>query len=143
MTPPACRESATAPAYNAAMPRIPYKYKLLHVPYRPPRLQVGARTDGNLRGIVVITSWTEAKISWLRCLLVASKGHPSLLLDDELARAVRTEAAAAVGYLPLGAHFPPLPFFVNDEPLVKRLLPVARLADPESRWRDRFRNADN
>jgi hypothetical protein len=26
------------------------------------------------------------------------KGHPALLLDDELARAVRTEAKAAVGF---------------------------------------------
>jgi hypothetical protein len=102
MTPPACRESETAPAYNAAMPRILYQCKLLHGPYRPPRLHVGARAECHLRGTVVITSWTDAKISWPRCLPVASKGHPSLLLDDELARAVRTEAAAAVGYLPLG-----------------------------------------
>jgi hypothetical protein len=29
---------------------------------------------------------------------VNSKGHPALLLDDELARAVRSEAAAAVRY---------------------------------------------
>src|SRR5262249_51566725 len=34
-------------------------------------------------------------------------------------------------------------FIVRDEPLVKRLLRVARLADPEPRWRDRFRDADS
>ena len=33
-----------------------------------------------------------------RCLPVGTKGHPSLLLDDELARAVRTEAAAAIRF---------------------------------------------
>jgi hypothetical protein len=51
-----------------------------------------------MRGTVVVTSWTSACISWPRCLPVASKGHPGLLLDDELARAVRTESAAAVRY---------------------------------------------
>jgi hypothetical protein len=78
------------------MPRIPAKCRLLHGPHRPPRLHVGDRADCNLPGTVVITSWTGAKISWPRCLPVNSKGHPGLLLDDELARAVRTEAAAAV-----------------------------------------------
>ncbi len=77
------------------MPTIPDKHKLIFAPYRPPRLHVGDRTDCLMRGAVVITSWTAARISWPRCLPVASKGHASLLLDGELARAVRTEAAAA------------------------------------------------
>jgi serine/threonine-protein kinase len=33
-------------------------------------------------------------------------------------------------------------FMVNDRPLVERLLRIARLADPEPHWRDRFRAAD-
>jgi hypothetical protein len=78
------------------MPRIPDKCRLLHGPYCPPRLHVGARTDCNLRGTVVITSWTDARISWPRCRPPEGKSHPSLLVEDELARAVRTEAAAAV-----------------------------------------------
>src|SRR5258707_5870441 len=79
------------------MPRtIPDKCRLLHGPYRPPRLNVGDRTDCLMRGTVVVTSWSDARISWPRCLPVQSKSHPSLLLDDELARAVRTESAAAV-----------------------------------------------
>src|SRR5690349_21443994 len=80
------------------MPRILDKHRLLHGPYRSPSLHVGARTECNLLGTVVITSWTDARISWPRCLPVRTKGHPSLLLDDELARAVRTESAAAVCY---------------------------------------------
>jgi hypothetical protein len=88
-----------AAAYNRTMPRtIPDKCRLLHGPYRPPRLHVGARTDCLMRGTVVITSWTDARISWPRCLPLQTKGHPSLLLDDELARAVRTEAAAAIRF---------------------------------------------
>jgi hypothetical protein len=75
---------------------VPEKCRLLHGPYRPPRLRVGARTDCNVRGTVVITSWADARISWPRCRPLEGKGHPSLLVDDELARAVRTEAAAAV-----------------------------------------------
>jgi hypothetical protein len=87
-----------ATEYNRTMPRTLNKYLLLHGPYRPPRLHIGARTDCQLRGTVVITSWTDARISWPRCLPLQSKGHPSLLLDYELARAVRTESAAAVRY---------------------------------------------
>ena len=51
-----------------------------------------------MRGTVVITSWTAARISWPRCQAVGVRGSSGILLDDELARAVRTEAAAAVCY---------------------------------------------
>jgi hypothetical protein len=78
------------------MTRIPDKCRLLHTPYRPPRLHVGDRADCLMRGTVVITSWTDARVYWPRCRPLEGKSHPSLLLDDELARAVRTEAAAAV-----------------------------------------------
>jgi hypothetical protein len=78
------------------MPRQPEKCRLLHGPYQAPALRAGDRTDCLLRGTVVITSWTDARISWPRCRRPVGKSHPSLLLDDELARAVRTEAAAAV-----------------------------------------------
>jgi serine/threonine-protein kinase len=53
------------------------------------------------------------------------------------ASAIRDQLVAALDDWALAA------FFVYDQPLVKRLLRVARLADPEPRWRDRFRNADN
>src|SRR5260370_12875329 len=76
------------------MPAIPDKCRLFHVPYRPARLQVGNRAFCPLRGTVVITSWTDARVSWPRCIAVGVKGGVGVLLDDELARAVRTEAAA-------------------------------------------------
>jgi hypothetical protein len=56
------------------MPRIPEKCRLLHGPYQPPRLHVVDRADCNLRGTVKITSWTDAKISWPRCLPVSRSG---------------------------------------------------------------------
>jgi hypothetical protein len=80
------------------MPRIPDKCRLLHGSYHAPALSRGDRVTCHLRGTVVITTWTDARISWPRCRPLESKGGSGVLLDDEMARAVRTEAAAAVGY---------------------------------------------
>jgi hypothetical protein len=77
------------------MPSIPDNCRLLHDPYRSPHLRVGDRAECLQPGNVFIQSSTDAHISRPLCLPVASKGHASLLLDGELARAVRTEAAAA------------------------------------------------
>ena len=49
--------------------------------------------------MVVITNWTDARISWPRCTRFEDRSHPSLMPDDELARIAHTEAAAAVRYL--------------------------------------------
>ncbi len=78
--------------------RIPDKCRLLHGPYHAPPLARGDRATCLLRdGDVVITGWTSAHIPWPRCQAVGVKGGSGVLLDEELARAVRTEAAAAVG----------------------------------------------
>jgi hypothetical protein len=46
---------------------------------------------------VVVTGWTDARISWPRCRpLDVPRFHPSLLVDDELARAIRHESATAL-----------------------------------------------
>jgi hypothetical protein len=74
------------------------RFKLLFGPYRPPALRVGDLADCLLRGTVVITSWTDDRIGWPRRRRTEGKSHPSLLLDTELARAVRTEAAAVVRF---------------------------------------------
>jgi hypothetical protein len=64
------------------------RVKLLHGPYRPPRLRVGDRTTCLFKDCdVVVTSWTDARISWQRCRpLDVPRSHPSLLVDEELAR---------------------------------------------------------
>jgi hypothetical protein len=73
--------------------------KLLFGPYRPPRLRRGDRATCLFKDCdVVVTGWTDARISWPRCLPLGTKGHPSLLVDEELARAVRHESAAALRY---------------------------------------------
>jgi hypothetical protein len=64
---------------------------------RPIRLRRGDRATCLFKDCdVVIKGWTDARISWPRCLPVGTKGHPSLLVDEELARAVRHESAAAL-----------------------------------------------
>jgi hypothetical protein len=74
--------------------------KLLFGPYQAPRLGRGDRAHCLYRdAIVVVTSWTDAPIPWPRCRALDSPGGGSgLLVDDELARAVRHESAAAVMY---------------------------------------------
>jgi hypothetical protein len=72
--------------------------KLLFGPYRPPRLRKGDRAACLFKDCdVVVTGWTDARISWPRCRpLDVPRSHPSLLVDDELARAIQHESAAAL-----------------------------------------------
>jgi hypothetical protein len=75
------------------------RLRLLHGPYRAPKLHVGDRATCLFRDCdVVVTAWTDAAISWPRGIPVGQRGHPSLVVTEELARAIRTEAAAAVRY---------------------------------------------
>jgi hypothetical protein len=76
----------------------PDRVQLLHGPYRAPALRKGDRTTCLLRNCtVVVTSWTDARISWPRCrALDGTGGGSGILLDEELAHAVRCESAAAV-----------------------------------------------
>jgi hypothetical protein len=74
------------------------RIKLLFGPYRVPSLRRGDRTICLYRDApVVITSWSDGPISWPRCRALDGPGGGSgLLVDDELARAVRNESAIAV-----------------------------------------------
>ena len=74
------------------------RVRLLHGPYTPPRLRRGDRTTCLLRDCaVVITGWTSARIPWPCCRALDGPGGGSgILLDEELACAVRCESAAAV-----------------------------------------------
>ena len=50
-------------------------------------------------GLVIVTTWTDAPISWPRAYAPSEMpgGGPGLLVDEGLARAIRSESAAAVG----------------------------------------------
>ena len=76
----------------------PERVQLLFGPYKAPPLKRGDRAVCLFRDCaVVVTSWTDAPILWPRCRALDSPGGGSgLLIDEELARAVRHESAAAV-----------------------------------------------
>jgi hypothetical protein len=72
--------------------------RLLHGPYTAPGLRRGDKATCLLRdGEVLITGWSDARISWPRCRLPGTHGGGSgLLVEDELARAVRSESSLAI-----------------------------------------------
>jgi hypothetical protein len=70
--------------------------RLLSGPYSTPALRVGERAVCHYRKcVVVVTSWTDAPISWPRGRPMPLP-CPSLLVDDELLRAIKSESAAAI-----------------------------------------------
>jgi hypothetical protein len=74
-------------------------YQLRHGPYNPPALRRGYRTTCLFRdGDVIITGWSDARISWPRCRRPDTRGGGSgLLVDEELARAIRLGSSLQVG----------------------------------------------
>jgi hypothetical protein len=74
------------------------KVRLLFGPYRPPVLKRGDRATCLYRDcLVYVTGWSDALIPWPLCRRLEPRvGKPGLLVDEELARAVRHESATAV-----------------------------------------------
>jgi hypothetical protein len=81
------------------MPRTdPDKVKLLHGPYQIPRLRRGDRTHCLYRDkLVIVTSLSAGRIPWPLCKPIGP-GQPGLLVEEELARAIRCESVLAVRY---------------------------------------------
>ena len=77
----------------------PEKVKLLFGPYKAPPLRRGDRATCLYRRCdLVITGWSDARIPWPWGLAKSEQrgGRYGLLVDEELARAVRHESAVAV-----------------------------------------------
>ena len=76
------------------------RHRLLHGPYRPPALRRGDRAVCLARDCdVIVTSWTDARISWPRCRALGhARRRSGILVDEVLAGAIRNESAAAIGY---------------------------------------------
>jgi len=75
------------------------RIRLLFGPYEAPPLRRGERAFCLFRDApVIVTNWTDAPISWPRCRVLADYkgGGSGLLVDEELARAVCHESAAAI-----------------------------------------------
>jgi hypothetical protein len=77
---------------------ISLKTKLLFGPYRVPRLKRGQRTSCLYRDTdVVVFGWTDARIPWPRCYVAGTRAAgQGLLVNEELARAIRGESAADI-----------------------------------------------
>jgi hypothetical protein len=77
----------------------PDKVKLLFGPYQAPRLKLGDRATCLYRDkLVIVHGWTDAAISWPLCRPLEGKGRPGILVEEELARAVRGESSLALWY---------------------------------------------
>jgi hypothetical protein len=74
--------------------------KLLYGTYTAPPLKVGDRVMCLYRDAeVVIYDWSVAPIPWPLCYHFGTRAFgKGLLVDEELARAIRLEAAVAVGH---------------------------------------------
>jgi hypothetical protein len=73
--------------------------RLLYGPYQAPALKKGDRAFCLYRDCeVVITSWTDARMSWPRGRGSHNGrfGGPGLLVNEELARAIRLESGVAL-----------------------------------------------
>src|SRR5688572_10634782 len=77
---------------------MPASSRLLFGPYTPPALAPGDRSHCLYRGrLCVVTGWSDALIPWPLALSVGARGgRPGLLVDAELARAIRGETVDAL-----------------------------------------------
>jgi predicted mannosyl-3-phosphoglycerate phosphatase (HAD superfamily) len=49
-----------------------------------------------IRGIMRVTGFTDGRIPWPKGVVIGRRSAPSIIVDEELARAVRHEAATAI-----------------------------------------------
>ncbi len=80
------------------MPRsCPDGCRLLHGPYHAPPLRVGDREACLVRDcLCAVTGYSAGRIPWPMGVAVGGRSAPGFIVNEELARAVRSEAAKAL-----------------------------------------------
>jgi hypothetical protein len=77
--------------------RCPADCRLSQGPYASPKLAVGDRENCLVRDtLCVVTGWSDAPIPWPTGIPVGRRSRPTLIVTEELARAVRSESAKAL-----------------------------------------------
>ena len=71
------------------------RLRLLHGPYRPPKVRSGQKLFCEIRGTVMVGGYTDAIIPWPR---MKKGGRACLILCGDLVRAVRLEANQAIAH---------------------------------------------
>jgi hypothetical protein len=73
------------------------RFRLLGAPYRSPIERVGDCVACRYRDRdIVVNDWTIAPLPWPMGVPVGGTGAPGIIVDEELARAIRTASAAAL-----------------------------------------------
>ncbi len=80
--------------------KLSERIKLLHGPYRSPRVRRGDVMFCEIRGSVRVTSFTNGPIPWPRALILGHgrRGKPAMVICGDLLQAIRTESNLAVQY---------------------------------------------
>ena len=69
------------------------RFKLLFGPYEPPKVQIGDQLIDELRGPVVVGTWSKGPIPW-PCIRTA--GRSAFVLCGDLVKAVKNESSLAI-----------------------------------------------
>ena len=80
------------------MPRKPPPPALVGAPYLPPPWEPGSSLVDAIRGRLTVGGLSDAPIPWPWCTERAGGSGRSLILCDDLVRAVRTETTLAIAH---------------------------------------------
>lgn len=65
-------------------------------PYKPPAVAIGETLRCEVKGDLKVSGFTDAPIPWPTGRATGGRGQSSLVVRDDLARAIETESVAAV-----------------------------------------------
>jgi hypothetical protein len=71
------------------------RFKLIHGPYRPPKVKRGDKLFCEIRGTVTVGGYSDSPIPWPR---MKKGGNPCLILCGDLVEAVRVESNQGVAH---------------------------------------------